>query len=121
MFGMKKSFERINGQQVATKGYVFVRSSTSSSLWTGAERKLEEDPVPLPGSSTELLPAGSPACLPCLLLSGGKKGTKNQHLLFIFHQETPLLPSHTVTLKAISNPLHVEVISPLILALQRLK
>lgn len=62
MSGMKESFERINRQQVATQGYVFVRGSTSSSLWTGAERKLEEDPLPLPSSSTELLPAGSPAC-----------------------------------------------------------
>lgn len=36
---MKKSFHRINRQQVATKGYVLVRSSMSSSHGTEAERK----------------------------------------------------------------------------------
>lgn len=97
MFCMKKSFERINRKQVAMKGYVFIRSYTSSSLRTGAERKLEEDPLPLPSSSTDLLPVGSAACLPCLLILEEEKCSLLILPDAVAKDKTCLLRSYTVT------------------------
>jgi len=111
LFCTKKSFERINRQQVATKGYVFVRSYTSSSLRTGAERKLGEDPLP------PCRPAASAARLPCLLLCEGERARSSSHPTLL-QDKMCLLHSYANSLKVIFNSLHTVITSPLILALQ---